>query len=126
MTSLLPVGRPPTDRPQSPAEIEQIRLPGPVARGVLLPMVLVLATYYEVLNGPTNAAWLDRPDDRPPAEIIDIFALSVVGMLERVIVEKQGDRLDVPIDDLIDYCADFAAASLPAVYKGQISKRPTD
>jgi len=67
-----------------------------------------------------------RPDDRPPAQIVDIFALSVVGMLERVIVEKQGGRLDVPIDDLVDYCAAFAAASLRAVYNGQISKRPTD
>jgi AcrR family transcriptional regulator len=67
-----------------------------------------------------------RPDDQPPAEIVDIFALSVVGMLERVIVEKQGGRLDIPIDDLIDYCAAFAAASLRAVYSGQISKRPMD
>lgn len=67
-----------------------------------------------------------RPDVQPPAEIIDIFALSVVGMLERVIVEKQGGRLDVPMDDLIDYCAAFAGASLRAVYNGQIAERTTD
>ncbi|WP_433520809.1 TetR/AcrR family transcriptional regulator [Nocardia pseudovaccinii] len=67
-----------------------------------------------------------RPDVRPPAEIIDIFALSVVGMLERVIVEKQGGRLDVPMDHLIDYCAAFAGASLRAVYSGQIAERTTD
>ncbi|MEV2222552.1 TetR/AcrR family transcriptional regulator [Nocardia vinacea] len=67
-----------------------------------------------------------RSDVQPPAEIIDIFALSVVGMLERVIVEKQGGRLDVPMDDLIDYCAAFAGASLRAVYNGQIAERTTD
>ncbi|MFI7667137.1 TetR/AcrR family transcriptional regulator [Nocardia sp. NPDC049526] len=67
-----------------------------------------------------------RPDVQPPAEIIDIFALSVVGMLERVIVEKQGGRLDVPMDNLIDYCAAFAGASLRAVYNGQIAERTTD
>ncbi|WP_433716829.1 hypothetical protein ACQP2U_16470 [Nocardia sp. CA-084685] len=65
-------------------------------------------------------------DVQPPAQIIDIFALSVVGMLERVIVEKQGGRLDVPMDDLIDYCAAFAAASLRAVYSGQIAERTKD
>ncbi|MFI6365372.1 TetR/AcrR family transcriptional regulator [Nocardia sp. NPDC050630] len=66
------------------------------------------------------------PDIQPPAQVIDIFALSVVGMLERVIVEKQGGRLDVPMDDLIDYCAAFAAASLRAVYSGQIAERTKD
>ncbi|MFI6772592.1 TetR/AcrR family transcriptional regulator [Nocardia sp. NPDC050412] len=66
------------------------------------------------------------PDVQPPAEIIDIFALSVVGTLERVIVEKQGGRLDVPMDNLIDYCAAFAAASLRAVHSGQIAERTTD
>ncbi|WP_433755134.1 TetR/AcrR family transcriptional regulator [Nocardia sp. CA-135398] len=67
-----------------------------------------------------------RPDVQPRAEIIDIFALSVVGMLERVIVEKQGGRLDVPMDNLIDYCAAFAGASLRAVYSGEIAERTTD
>ncbi|WP_062985763.1 TetR/AcrR family transcriptional regulator [Nocardia anaemiae] len=67
-----------------------------------------------------------RPDVQPPAEIIDIFALSVVGMLERVIVEKQGGRLDVPMDNLIDYCAAFAGASLRAAYSGEIAGRTTD
>lgn len=67
-----------------------------------------------------------RPEARPPAHIVDIFALSVVGMLERVIVERQGGRLAVPMDDLIDYCTELAGVSLRAVYAGQITKRATD
>ncbi|MFI6047928.1 TetR/AcrR family transcriptional regulator [Nocardia sp. NPDC051321] len=64
-----------------------------------------------------------RPETRPPAELVDIYALSVVGMLERVLVEKQGGRLDVPMDELVDYCTAFAGASLSALYTGRITKQ---
>ncbi|MEV6428079.1 TetR/AcrR family transcriptional regulator [Nocardia sp. NPDC051463] len=67
-----------------------------------------------------------RPADHPPAPIVDIFALSVVGMLERVIVEKQGGRLAVSMDELIDYCTAFAGASLRAIHTGEIDKRTKD
>lgn len=62
-----------------------------------------------------------RPEEHPAAEVMDIFALSVVGTLERVIVEKHSGRLEVPIADLIDYCAAFAATSLRAIYSGRIA-----
>lgn len=61
------------------------------------------------------------PHDHPPTPIVDIFALSVVGMLERVIVEKQGGRLTLPMDELIDYCTAFAGASLRAIRSGEIT-----
>ncbi|MBF6542489.1 TetR/AcrR family transcriptional regulator [Nocardia brasiliensis] len=64
-----------------------------------------------------------RPETEPPAELVDIYALSVVGMLERVLVEKEGGRLDVPMDELVDYCTAFAAASLVALYTGRITKQ---
>ncbi|WP_433621528.1 hypothetical protein [Nocardia sp. CA-120079] len=79
--------------------------------------------FARLVAATATEAW---PDVRPHAEIIDIFALSVVGMLERVVVEKQGGRLDVPMDHLIDYCAAFAGASLCAVYSGQIAQLTTD
>ncbi|MFG1798117.1 TetR/AcrR family transcriptional regulator [Nocardia sp. NPDC049149] len=63
-----------------------------------------------------------RPQERPPAELVDIYALSVVGMLERVLVEKQSGRLDVPMADLVDYCTAYAGASLGALYAGRITK----
>ncbi|WP_040734627.1 TetR/AcrR family transcriptional regulator [Nocardia tenerifensis] len=64
-----------------------------------------------------------RPEARPPAELVDIYALSVVGMLERVLVEKQGGRVTVPMDELVDYCTAFAGASLGALYTGRIIKQ---
>ncbi|MFB8282956.1 TetR/AcrR family transcriptional regulator [Nocardia colli] len=64
-----------------------------------------------------------RPETPPPAELVDIYALSVVGMLERVLVAKQGGRLAVPMDELVDYCTAFAGASLSALYAGRISKQ---
>jgi hypothetical protein len=39
-------------------------------------------------------------------------------VLEWVIVEKQGSRLNVPMDDLIDYCTAFAGASVRAIHVG--------
>ncbi|QIS03628.1 TetR family transcriptional regulator [Nocardia brasiliensis] len=64
-----------------------------------------------------------RPEADLPAELVDIYALSVVGMLERVLVEKEGGRLAVPMDELVDYCTAFAAASLAALYAGRMSKQ---
>ncbi|GAA5091683.1 TetR/AcrR family transcriptional regulator [Nocardia iowensis] len=64
-----------------------------------------------------------RPEARPPAVLVDIYALSVVGMLERVLVEKQGGRLDVPMAELVDYCTAFAGASLAALYTGRITEQ---
>ncbi|MFI9508328.1 TetR/AcrR family transcriptional regulator [Nocardia sp. NPDC052566] len=57
-----------------------------------------------------------RPEQDPPAPQVDIYALSVVGMLERVIVERQGGRLEVAVDELVDHCTTFAASALRALY----------
>ena len=37
-------------------------------------------------------------------ELVDVVALSVVGTLERVIVEWQDKELDLPIERIIDHC----------------------
>lgn len=37
-------------------------------------------------------------------EVLDLVALSVVGTLERVIIEWQDEELDLPIERIIDHC----------------------
>ncbi|GAB2700023.1 TetR/AcrR family transcriptional regulator [Nocardia thraciensis] len=63
-----------------------------------------------------------RPDAAPDA-LVDVFAHAVVGMLERVIVEKQEGHLTVPMADLIDHCTALAAAGLRAVYAGELDTK---
>ncbi|QIS17121.1 TetR/AcrR family transcriptional regulator [Nocardia terpenica] len=52
--------------------------------------------------------------------VIEIFAHSVVGMLERVLVEKQEGHLRLPMSELVEHCTGLAAAGLRAVYTGEI------
>ena len=42
-----------------------------------------------------------------PEERVQIMALALVGMLERVVVEWQDGELDMPIDAIVDDCADL-------------------
>ena len=39
-----------------------------------------------------------------PDELVEVVALSVVGTLERVIIEWQEEELDLPIERIIDHC----------------------
>ncbi|WP_324192499.1 TetR/AcrR family transcriptional regulator [Nocardia transvalensis] len=51
-----------------------------------------------------------------PDNVIEVYAHSVVGMLQRVITEKQEGHLRLPMTDLIDLCTTLAAAGLRALY----------
>lgn len=56
---------------------------------------------------------------RMPEELIQLFALSVVGMLERVIVDWQDGHLELPIERIIEHCTSLARAQLAAIDTGE-------
>ncbi|MDG3008606.1 TetR/AcrR family transcriptional regulator [Rhodococcus sp. D2-41] len=57
-----------------------------------------------------------RPDDVVPEVMTQIFALSLVGMIERVVIEKISGRIDLPMADLADRCTTLAAGTLRGLY----------
>ena len=50
-----------------------------------------------------------------PDEEIQIVALSLVGLLERVIIEREEGALDIPVDSLVDHCVELNVKLLEAV-----------
>ncbi|WP_020494817.1 TetR/AcrR family transcriptional regulator [Sciscionella marina] len=64
-----------------------------------------------------DTARATRSGNRSPIPI-ELFAHAVVGMLERVLVEKQDDQLDLPIEELIEHCTTLAHAMLDRVDAG--------
>ena len=53
-----------------------------------------------------------------PDEDIQLVALSLVGLLERVIIEREEGELDIPLDRLVDRCVALYLTLLGAVARG--------
>jgi hypothetical protein len=50
-----------------------------------------------------------------PDEDVQLVALSLVGLLERVITEREAGALDIPLDRLVDRCVALYLKVLDAV-----------
>jgi AcrR family transcriptional regulator len=59
-------------------------------------------------------------------EEVHLIALSLVGLLERVITEREEGALDIPVDRLIERCVALYLKLLDAVARGELEDRPQD
>jgi hypothetical protein len=59
-------------------------------------------------------ARLHVPADTDP-EDVQLLSLSLVGLLERVVTEREDGALDIPVDRLVDRCVALYRALLASI-----------